>query len=65
MASSIEQSPFFQQKRAKGDIVVTGNSNVTLYTTGAWLIQADPPKFDLESYIGNYAGLFSPGRVTR
>ncbi|KAF2031335.1 PCI-domain-containing protein [Setomelanomma holmii] len=37
MASSVEQSPFFQQKRAKGDIVVT-----------------DPPKFDLDSYIGNY-----------
>ncbi|OAL52767.1 PCI-domain-containing protein [Pyrenochaeta sp. DS3sAY3a] len=39
MASTIEQSPFFQQQRAKGEAVVK-----------------DPPKFDLESYIANYAG---------
>jgi hypothetical protein len=26
MASTIEQSPFFQQKRAKGEIIVTGTA---------------------------------------
>ncbi|KAH7406273.1 COP9 signalosome-like protein complex subunit 1 [Phaeosphaeria sp. MPI-PUGE-AT-0046c] len=46
MASSIEQSPFFQQRRAKGGIVVT-----------------DPPKFDLESYISNYAGFTRTDRL--
>ncbi|KAJ4374362.1 hypothetical protein N0V83_003103 [Neocucurbitaria cava] len=40
MAASIEQSPFFQQQRAKGEVVVK-----------------DAPKFDLESYIANYAGI--------
>ncbi|UPX13567.1 uncharacterized protein EKO05_0004070 [Ascochyta rabiei] len=39
MASNIEQSPFFQQRKSKGELVVK-----------------DPPKFDLESYIANYAG---------
>ncbi|KAF2818711.1 COP9 signalosome-like protein complex subunit 1 [Ophiobolus disseminans] len=40
MASITEQSPFFQQRRARGEVVVT-----------------DPPKFDLDSYIGNYTGI--------
>jgi COP9 signalosome complex subunit 1 len=39
MASNVEQSPFFQQRKAKEALIVK-----------------DPPKFDLESYIANYAG---------
>lgn len=39
MASNLEQSIFFQQRRAKDELIVR-----------------DPPKFDLESYIANYAG---------
>ncbi|KAF3004194.1 hypothetical protein E8E13_006527 [Curvularia kusanoi] len=39
MASNIEQSQFFQQRRAHDQLIVK-----------------DPPKFDLESYIANYAG---------
>ncbi|KAL5114477.1 hypothetical protein ACEQ8H_007620 [Pleosporales sp. CAS-2024a] len=46
MASNVEQSPFFQEQRAKGETVVT-----------------DPPKFDLESYISNYAGFTRLSRL--
>lgn len=57
MASNVEQSQFFQQRRAKNELVVKGAH--TLTATRAPLTHTDPPKFDLESYIANYAGTFS------
>ncbi|KAL6703705.1 hypothetical protein ACN47E_009399 [Coniothyrium glycines] len=46
MAAAVEQSPFFQQQRSKGEAVVR-----------------DPPKFDLDSYIANYAGFTRSDRL--
>jgi COP9 signalosome complex subunit 1 len=54
MATNIEQSPFFQQRRAKGEIVVKGKLPVSRLKTPLTLLE--PPKFDLESYISNYDG---------
>lgn len=54
MASNVEQSTFFQQRRAKDELIVKGQCNAT--AAGAPLMHIDPPKFDLESYIANYAG---------
>jgi COP9 signalosome complex subunit 1 len=56
MASSVEQSPFFQDRKAKGSVVVTGTLVLVTRRTGAPLTRTDPPKFDLESYISNYGG---------
>ncbi|KAF2132314.1 PCI-domain-containing protein [Dothidotthia symphoricarpi CBS 119687] len=46
MASNVEQSPFFQQRKTKGEPIVK-----------------EPPKFDLESYISNYAGFTRVDRL--
>jgi hypothetical protein len=54
MASNVEQSIFFQQRRAKDELIVRGQYTAT--AAGAPLTHIDPPKFDLESYIANYAG---------
>lgn len=59
MASSIEQSPFFQQQKSKGEIVVKGMMSVFPVAWGRLLTVVDPPKFDLESYIANYTGMHS------
>jgi hypothetical protein len=56
MASSVEQSPFFHNRRAKGNVVVTGTLPIGTRRLGALLTHLDPPKFDLESYISNYGG---------
>jgi COP9 signalosome complex subunit 1 len=55
MASSVEQSPFFQQQRDRGAIVLKGNATFKNFEAPTDTL-LDPPKFDLDSYIANYDG---------
>ena len=57
MASNIEQSPFFQQQKSRGELVVKGTICATHHFKRQALTPADAPKFDLESYIANYSGM--------
>jgi COP9 signalosome complex subunit 1 len=59
MASSVEQSDYFQRQKAKGAMVVKGSSLPSLQSQNLCSQLADPPKFDLESYISNYDGTAS------
>ena len=57
MASNVEQSPFFLQQKAKGEIIVKGMRSANAAFPVCTLTCVDPPKFDLESYIANYSGM--------
>jgi COP9 signalosome complex subunit 1 len=56
MASHVEQSPFFEQQKVRGELVVKGTTCAIHASRGPPLTPADAPKFDLESYIANYSG---------
>ncbi|KAK4964094.1 hypothetical protein LTR28_004068, partial [Elasticomyces elasticus] len=53
MAVAVEDSPWFRERRAKGEIIGAADSRL------------DTPKFDLESYISNYEGRPSRTNVPR
>jgi hypothetical protein len=57
MAAQIENSPFFLERKSAGKIVVKGNDLHESVNRAADVV-LDPPKFDLESYIANYDGMF-------
>ncbi|ORY19888.1 26S proteasome subunit RPN7-domain-containing protein [Clohesyomyces aquaticus] len=57
MTSNVEQSPFFQQQRAKGAIVLKGTVHPQAHKDSSVTdAPPDPPKFDLDSYMSNYDG---------
>lgn len=52
---------FFSYRKSEGGLVVPGLYSVVSGTPPALTDPTlpDPPKFDLESYISNYTGMFS------